>query len=148
MTLAPTILGRATEAQFENELNMKRIGWVRVPDGCKIVGRGRLIRIKSPFDYIASLNGKNICVDVKHTMSEMFPVGKINKEQVGQLLRVNHGGYMVYCKPKHCWYFIPVRQLKKAVDIHKSIQLSEIAQGQKDAVSALELGLEPEYETV
>jgi penicillin-binding protein-related factor A (putative recombinase) len=144
MKMSNSIIGRATEAQFENELDVSRIAWVRVPDGCKVVGRGRIIRVKSPFDYIANVNGKNVCVDVKHTMSTTFSVSKINKEQVGSLLRVNHGGYMVYSKPTRCWYFINVRQLKYAVDMHKSIGLQSVTQGQADALSALELGLKNE----
>lgn len=92
--------GKNWENVFENFCALQQVSCVRIPDGCRSLGKFRLVRVKSPFDYVLGYADKIACVDLKSfgkgntiTYSQMHPE---------QLLKLNtiglHGiaGYVIY----------------------------------------------------
>jgi penicillin-binding protein-related factor A (putative recombinase) len=59
----------------------------RFPDGCKVVGRNQVIRVKTPCDWIITFGGVTALIDTKTTEGESFPFSKIEKHQVSEMLR-------------------------------------------------------------
>lgn len=57
----------------------------RFPDGCRVVGKNKVIRIKTPCDWILTFGGVTALIDTKTTESDSFPFSKIEKHQVKEM---------------------------------------------------------------
>lgn len=78
-------------------------GWVsiKIPDGCRTIGKGRLIKTKSPFDFCLAKKGKVIFLDAKTNDHDTFRYSEVNKYQVTYLIALERtaqcaAGYIVY----------------------------------------------------
>lgn len=86
--------------QFENILTVlcraEGLLILRIPDACRTVGKNRIIRIKSPFDYIIRpLHQGDVCsayIDAKTTQSKTYCFSTINRDQMLTLLSMEQAG--------------------------------------------------------
>lgn len=85
---------------FENICALQQVSCIRVPDGCKSIGKFRLIRVKSPFDYVIGYADKIACIDLKSFgKGNTLTYSQIHQEQAIALNKIGlHGiaGYIVY----------------------------------------------------
>lgn len=73
----------------------------RIPDGCKQLSNTKLIRVKSPFDFIlAAPNGRCIFIDCKTTKAKKFNFSSIVEHQIDMLFgfeKCGHkAGYLIH----------------------------------------------------
>ena len=80
--------GAAFESRMIVMAKANGIQIVRLPDGCKQVGPTRLIRVKSPFDFLMSHNGRMAAIDTKSTKTKSVAVASIPSHQVDAMKRV------------------------------------------------------------
>lgn len=64
----------------------------RFPDGCRVVGKNKLIRVKTPCDWILTYGGMTALIDTKTTENDSFPHGMIEKHQVMEMLKHSQAG--------------------------------------------------------
>jgi len=92
--------GQNWERSFEINCTEADIRFIRIPDGCKQLGRFKLIRVKSPFDYLISYNGKTACIDLKSFgTGTRLTYSHINQNQLIALLNMRRDcltGYVVF----------------------------------------------------
>lgn len=131
-------LAKQNGQSFENDILIATVrgGWVglRIPDGCKQVYGGKIVRIKSPFDYIIAKNFDNhsehIYFDAKHTSAKAFPTDKIKWHQFDQLSKFDHIygvslGYIVQFKAHGCVVFFSTKKLASAMRSRKGLTPSD-----------------------
>ncbi len=99
MGLSSKKQGNQFELLFEHSAHRQCYGILRIPDGCKSLGLKKLIRVKTPCDYILAKNGRSILIDTKTQGSgKTFPTANINPNQVISMCAMaEHGmsGYYV-----------------------------------------------------
>jgi len=74
---------------------------IRMPDGCKVIGPNKLMRVRTPFDFIFVKSRKEtFFADTKTTEGKSFSHSQITPHQLDELLKIelNGGiaGYIVY----------------------------------------------------
>lgn len=93
-------IGNANEAMLDLLCKANGIYVVKIPDGCRRLGKNKLISVKSPFDRILARKGKAAFVDYKHTKNAKFSYSMINREQVNTLIGLECegqiAGFLVY----------------------------------------------------
>lgn len=102
---------------FENLImffaNHAKFNFIKIPSGCKTVGT-KLIRVKSPFDFILVRNDWTIFCDAKSTNGNTFSYSMIDQDQVRNLTLVNTdkncSGYIINFNGEV--YFAPVILLR------------------------------------
>lgn len=87
---------------------------VRIPTGAKVVGGGRMMAIKTPFDFSASVGGQAVYFDAKSTAQNRFNIGSYvmatsKVHQFRQLMEAHRmgalAGYLI-------WFYGPtIRQI-------------------------------------
>lgn len=109
-------VGKDFESLFETICAGVGVACTRVPDGCKQVGvdrlfRPRLIRVKSPFDWIISHKGRTALLDTKTVNDKNFGFSGIDPDQVRELLKHEQassiGGYVIWLRESQKVVFIP-----------------------------------------
>jgi len=91
---APTAkIGKAFEFLIETILELKGFTVLRIPDGCRQVSAFKIIRTKSPFDFIAHKKGECIYFDAKTTEGKTFPYSLVNHVQVKHLASLQESGF-------------------------------------------------------
>lgn len=113
--------GRQFELIFLKSGARQGIGILRIPDGCKRVGKS-LVPVKTPCDFILLMDGKCALIDTKTQGSgHTFPRANINLNQVSEMNSMVHygalGGYV-------CWF----RDINKVVFYNCEI-LSNTSEG-------------------
>jgi len=98
-----TMLSRSAEAE----------GFIsiRIADGCRQLGRNKLMRVKTPFDFVLFKSPiETIFVDSKTTNNKTFAYSSITPHQIEILKRLTlkgaTAGYIVYFRPfnKVIWF--------------------------------------------
>lgn len=117
--------GAAFEALFLNACTHKAIVCTRIPDGCRQVGQSKLIRQKTPFDWVISYKGITALIDTKSTEQERFPHSKIDPAQALKLVRHDiegtKAGYVAWLKKSDAFIYIPAKILCTAMQHPGSI---------------------------
>lgn len=67
---------------------------IRIPDGCKTLGKGRLIRIQSPFDFLLAKDREAIFLDTKSCAGKSFARSAITPHQAFALSRLEAQGFI------------------------------------------------------
>lgn len=95
------ILARQSQrsgARFEQILVAQayRTSWtvIDIPDGCKQLGTNKLIRVRSPFDYVFVKDKKAIFCDAKTTKVKSFKFSNITDHQAKLLKDIHKQGFM------------------------------------------------------
>lgn len=96
-------------------------GWnvERIPDGAKQISSTQIIRVKSPFDFLATKSGKALFFDTKTVQGEAFPFSAINQDQVRALLKIqNNGfiaGFIIHFRQVNLYCFVDAKTLSEVV---------------------------------
>lgn len=88
---------------FENLLmffaHHSNFTFIKLPSGCKYLPNGKMIAVKSPFDFILISKDHTIFVDAKMVSRDHFYYSDIDQDQVRCLLKVknknNFAGYVI-----------------------------------------------------
>jgi hypothetical protein len=110
--------GESFEQEFERMATLNNFSVIRIPDGCRQVrdrsGRMKLLRVRTPFDYLISKRGFHVCVDCKSTDGSTFPYSAITHHQIQTLQRISKdtlSGYVVLFKELRKVVFFPSSRL-------------------------------------
>jgi hypothetical protein len=120
--------GEALERLLEFAAKGEGHSIIRIPDGCKQIGRGRLVRVKSPFDYILASNSRCTFFDAKHTSEKFLYLSSIASHQIEameKLMRspnVRTGFIVLFSESKRIEFF----DLK----IHRHMNSNAFREGQ------------------
>lgn len=114
-------LAKAQGLQFEKilEFNAKcqDILFVRMPDGCKTVSRTRIIRVRTPFDYVLVYNGISVFIDCKSFDSDRITHSQLVDHQIDSLKQINEkgctSGYLVWFRKENAVCFAPISRLSR-----------------------------------
>lgn len=88
--------GAQFEIQFQTACLMESLQITKIPSGCKTFGRGNLVRVKTPFDFIVSTESKTAFLDTKTTAGKTFPKSMIEDHQVDEMVKHSCvSGYVV-----------------------------------------------------
>ena len=113
-------IGKAFESVFQWACRNSSCAVTRIPDGCKVVGYSRkLVRVRSPFDWIVSGNrgGQPVTVlcDTKTTAGDSFAYSKIDQDQVAELRKHEANGilagYVIEFRALRSVYWFPAISL-------------------------------------
>lgn len=111
--------GAIFEAMFFTATARQGMTATRIPDGCKQLPNRRIIRVKTPFDWLLAHNGRAIVCDTKRTDSKGLRHSLIDHFQVHHLLlnyaRGINAGYVVWLATQDITYFIPAPRLSKGL---------------------------------
>lgn len=72
-------------------------GWrvTRIPDGCRQLGLNKIVRVKSPFDFLLTKAPTlSLYCDAKTTIGDRFTYSAINQDQLSELLRIENSGHV------------------------------------------------------
>lgn len=115
--LAAQQLGASWENLFMSVASRQRIACTRIPDGCRQVGQSRVLRVKTPFDWILTYNGRTALLDTKATASPSFPHSAIESSQMRHLLlQESHGalaGYLIWFRKLDQVVFVKASELER-----------------------------------
>jgi Holliday junction resolvase len=90
--------GEIFEQRIDAMARYEGVSCTRVPDGCK-QRFGKLIRIKSPFDFILSYQNRIALIDCKVRGEDKLYKSDITEHQVQELIKHRQAavtGYLVY----------------------------------------------------
>lgn len=108
--------GNNFESIFEQACRRRGVIATRFPDGCRTVGKGQLLRVKTPWDWILSFAGKCAFIDTK-TCAGRFPYSHIETHQVIEMSRHEENGliagYAIWSRGEDQVFFIPASALLK-----------------------------------
>lgn len=96
--------GAAFETAFEIICNQNGFSWLRIPNACKQIGKNKdgspkLIRIKSPFDYLIAHKGFSACIDTKSTEHHYWKYSDNDPDQLRELMNMRDNmlaGYLIH----------------------------------------------------
>lgn len=132
--LKKKVHGDFFEALVEFFANADKLFIIKIPEGCK-VAKGKLVRVKSPFDFMLNLKEATMLFDAKTTMNKFFSYSAINQDQILNLAKMNNPsnfcGYVI-CFDKEVG-FAPVELLarvkpKTSININDCIYLGTVKQ--------------------
>lgn len=108
--------GKRWEGYFENHCRINRINILRIPDGCRTVGRNKILRVKTPFDYIISKNKQTYLIDTKTTAGKSFSHAQITDHQVNSMFTHSFNGsvksgYIIYFRERNLISFFDAKLL-------------------------------------
>lgn len=98
-------------------LNARRSGFtvLQIPTGCKNIGRGRIVKVKTPFDFILIKNGKTIFIDTKSIDDKTYSHSRLTRHQLIALddcFRAGClSGYVINFRSIDKTYFAPIKHL-------------------------------------
>lgn len=88
--------GDLFERVFESVCRIQGVVCERIPNGMRMIGRGKVIRLRSPFDYVLCYMGRAAFIDLKSISEGNFTYSKITRHQVDSLKRLSPGGVSGY----------------------------------------------------
>lgn len=118
-------IGAAFENSFEAVARAQRIVVTRMPDGCRVVGKNRLLRVKTPCDWIVTYNGRTALLDTKTCEEGLFPHSRLEEHQLSEMLKHEEaggiGGYVIFFRAPNVTKFFPCSVLKPKIGVRGSI---------------------------
>jgi hypothetical protein len=128
-------LGNGFESVFET-ITSKKWTVTRIPDGCKQLGLNKIIRKKSPFDFLLTGSAaRSFYCDAKTTQADRFSYSTINQDQVTELLRIEKNGHVA-------GYVIEFRQVGKICFASASLLAALAPRESLKAWDCVDLGLD------
>ncbi len=126
-------IGKRFESLLDFKARQENAELVRIPDGCRVVGFGarpKLVRVKSPFDFILCHDLGTVYFDAKSYDKKTFSYSDVNQNQVKNLFRIEqknrNAGYLVFFRELNSIRFIPAGHLK-ALKPRSSLDASSYA---------------------
>ena len=106
--------GDLFETVFLRTCRGNGVAITRIPDGCKQVGK-RIIRVKTPWDWALSYNGRSAFIDTKTVDKVSFAYSSVTDHQVRALHTHEAAGavagYVIWFRPSDQVVFIPASRL-------------------------------------
>lgn len=122
--------GQMFENLFRSNLTRARLAFDRMPDGCRVVGRGRLIRVKTPFDWIVTEGGRTAVLDTKTFDEHRLMPHMIEEHQLRALEKHARAGavagYVIWFRPCDLVVFADASQLYEIFESGEGVHASEI----------------------
>lgn len=110
-------IGKNFEDIFERASLRSQVTATRMPDGCRQIGAHKLIRVKTPFDWILSTPRGTALIDTK-TSKENFPFSKIEEHQISEMIRHQDNnvrcGYVIWLRDVDQVIFVSAYKLRAA----------------------------------
>jgi hypothetical protein len=117
--------GASFEYLFQFHARRSGVIATRMPDGCKQVGPGRIIRVRTPWDWILTFQGKSAFIDTKTCDDKCLPNSKIENHQVAPMLQHASAGaiagYVVHLRQNDTVFFLSASELVKVMRLRGSI---------------------------
>ena len=111
--------GKTFETVFHASCLRKGIAISRMPDGCKQIGPGRIIRVKTDFDWVVTYNGQAGLFDTKTNESNTLGNSEIDRHQAQALFKHQMAGavagYILWLRNKNRVCFIPAKSLMELI---------------------------------
>jgi hypothetical protein len=85
--------GQRFEIFLENSAARKMWTVTRIPDGCRQVGPNKLLRVRTPFDFVFTRWGKAVFADAKSTQTKYFSKSALTPHQIEQLKDIENDGF-------------------------------------------------------
>jgi penicillin-binding protein-related factor A (putative recombinase) len=107
--------GSLFEQMFESMCKRNGVAVTRFPDGCKTIGPKKVIRVKTPFDWILTHRSRTALIDTKTSDTASFPHSKITNHQIHEM--VHHeiaggvAGYIIWLRKTNDILFVPSIEL-------------------------------------
>lgn len=126
-------IGAIFEEAFERRALAMGFAVTRLPDGCRTVGRGKLLRVKSDFDWVLSMSGRALLLDTKTFKKGTLAPSDLVPHQVQALLshrlRGSLAGYLIWFREdagngRVC--FAPAEVLHQITTTRKSIKAIDL----------------------
>jgi len=121
--------GAVFETLFQGACLRRGIATTRIPDGCKQLATRRIIRVRTPFDWALSYNGKAALIDTKTLDEAAFPNGAVDPNQahtlLTHLLKGTIAGYVVNLRKTDTCMYIPASNLCNALKGRGSIKVND-----------------------
>jgi hypothetical protein len=104
---------------FENFIHRQAVvsGWVvfHIPQGCKIIGAGKIVMVETPFDFVFVKNGHAVFADAKSFDDTRISKSKLKAHQVDAMAKAAaagcRAGYIVFFRPIQEYRFFDAKQL-------------------------------------
>lgn len=94
------VIGQSFEDFLELQCRMKSVLFIKMPLGCRRVGKNRLIPISTPFDYTIIKDGVAAFLDCKSFTGSRVSHSMLTEHQVSSLYRIQEkgcrAGYIVW----------------------------------------------------
>lgn len=107
--------GQMFEKLFDMACKRHGIGVTQIPDSCKQISGSKIMRVKSPFDWVMSYQGHSAMIDTKTTEHDTFSRSDIVEHQVKELLVHEMGGtlggYVIWFRAMDQIVFMPASTL-------------------------------------
>ena len=101
----------------------------RFPDGCKVLRGNKIIRIKTPFDWVLTFGGVTALIDTKTTNLDSFPHSKIEAHQVAEMLAHSQSGakagYVIWFRKTDDLFFLSALTLSQLLNKRGSIKCKD-----------------------
>lgn len=72
LRIKSVVVGRQWESILERKANREGVLYIRIPDGCRQLGLKKIVRVRSPLDYVLVKDGRTVFVDAKTVDSEVM----------------------------------------------------------------------------
>lgn len=109
--------GKGFETFMDIEAVRQGFVVVQIPDGCRQIGKDKLIRTKTPFDRVYVKSSKSIFCDLKSydRVSISFSLASLFIDEIKLLNRIEKegecAGFIIYFRPLNSVYFARASQL-------------------------------------
>lgn len=117
--------GSEFERLFMQACERNSVAVTRLPDSCKQVGPKRLIRVKSPYDFVCTYSARSAVIDTKTSGTDSFAHSMIDEHQVVEMIPHEFSGakagYVVWLRAIDMVIFIPATTLAAAMRVKGSI---------------------------
>ncbi len=106
--------------------SVPQLAITRFPDGCKVVGGNKMIRVQTPCDWLITYGGTTALIDTKTTETDSFPYSKISEHQVNEMVRHSDlgatSGYVIWFRKSDEIFFLSSLYLSRLMKKRGSIK--------------------------
>lgn len=107
--------GKNFESLFQSTCDRFNVVCTRMPDGCKQIGPNKIIRVRTPWDFILTFGGRTALIDTKSDQGSTFPFSAIEPHQVQEMVRHESegtvAGYVIHLRQINAHIFVPAHRL-------------------------------------
>jgi penicillin-binding protein-related factor A (putative recombinase) len=120
MKISNAEIGSSFEDYFSDSVEAKGWAVTRIPDGCRQLNKFKIVRVKSPFDFLVTkAPGISFYCDTKSINGERFAYSSINQDQIKKLIAIERcghvAGYVVFFRTINKFIFLSASQLSHVV---------------------------------
>lgn len=120
-------VGSFFEGSFQRQCFSQGITCIKIPDGCKTFGLGKLVRVKTPFDFFIGFGEKTVFLDTKTFNKLSISFSDLTEHQIMNLkIMRKHAlsGYLVWFRENNALVFFDIVELCE-LKSGKSLKYSE-----------------------